>query len=206
MKLTIFGATGGIGSTTLRQALDAGHEVTAFVRDPARLTMRHELLSTVEGELARPADVEKALAGADAVVCALGSRELRATTVRSEGTAAIVEAMRRTGVKRFVVVSAMGVGESWAQLSRINRLIFALFLKAARDDHEAQERIVKSSGLDWTIVRPSALTDEPGTTVYEAAEQAQAKTSKIPRADVAHFILRALADKTFVGRAITVTN
>ena len=121
MKLAIFGATGGIGSQILMQALELGHEVRAFARDPARLVPRNGRLSVLSGGLSLPADVEGALRGCDAAVCALGSLSLGATRVRREGTAAIVGAMAKCGVPRLFVVSAMGVGESWSSLSLFRR-------------------------------------------------------------------------------------
>ena len=206
MRIAIFGATGGIGTECLRQALEQGHEVRAFVRDPARLVRRHDRLAILGGNLSVPVDVEAALSGCDAVICALGSRSLSATKVRREGTAAIIGGMAKCGVRRLFVISAMGVGESWHSLSRFNRFFFAVFLKAAREDHEAQERIVKASALDWTIVRPSALVDEPGTGDYHIGESIRATTSKIPRADVAHFILSDLTERKWIGKAVTITN
>ena len=208
MKIAIFGASGGIGSECLRQALAQGHEARAFVRDPARLAPQHDSdrLSVVTGDLSAPADVEAAMRGCDAAICALGSRSLGATKVRREGTAAIIDAMAKCGVRRLFIISAMGVGESWPSLSPFNRFFFAFFLKAAREDHESQESLVKASGLDWTIVRPSALVDGPGTGDYQIGELIRAATSKIPRADVAHFILRDLAEKKWIGKAVTITN
>jgi uncharacterized protein YbjT (DUF2867 family) len=114
--------------------------------------------------------------------------------------------MKQEGVSRLIVVSAMGIGASWNDLSPINKLFFATLLSAARADHEAQEAAVMASGLDWTIVRPSALVDTPGTGVYGVGEGVRAKTSKIPRADVADAILNELAEGLLVGKAVTITN
>jgi putative NADH-flavin reductase len=114
--------------------------------------------------------------------------------------------MQKHKVKRLIVVTAMGVGESWDDLSLLNRFFFATLLKSSRDDHEAQEAAVKESGLDWTIIRPSGLTDTPRTGAYEVGENIPAKTSKIARADVADLILKELEQDKLIGKAVTITN
>ena len=105
-----------------------------------------------------------------------------------------------------MVVTAMGVGESWDTLSLFNKFFFATLLKSSRDDHETQEAAVKESGLDWTIIRPSGLTDMPRTGVYEIGENISATTSKIARADVAYAIVKEVHENTFVHKAVTITN
>lgn len=205
MKLAIFGATGATGVELVKQSLERGHTVTALVRNPAAMVAQ-ERLHILRGDVRNLADVEKAVQGQDAVICALGARDLKPTMIRSEGTQAIIEAMKKNNVKRLLVVSAMGVGESWNTLSLFNKAFFAILLKSARTDHEAQEAAVKASGLDWTIVRPSGLTNTPRTCVYSVGENILAKTSQIPRADVADLILNDLEKRAWVCKAITITN
>jgi putative NADH-flavin reductase len=206
MKLAVFGATGKTGLEIVKQALDQGHIVTAFVRDAARLTIEDEHLTFVTGDVFDPVSVAQAIQGQDAVICSLGSNELGRTTVRSEGTANIIKAMKENHVKRLVVITAMGVGESWNTLSLINKLFFATLLRNTRQDHEKQEVLVKESDLDWTIIRPSGLTDDPLTESYAIGENIQTNTSQIARADVAHAIIKELQDNTFVHKAVTITN
>lgn len=206
MNVAVFGATGGTGLELVKQALARGHAVTAFVRDPTRLPAGGDGLTIVTGDIHDAADVARCVKGQDAVLCALGSRDLKRTMIRATGTASIIDGMKRQGVTRLIVVSAMGVGASWNSLSLFNRLLFAAFLGGARADHEAQEAAVTSSGLDWTIVRPSGLVDSPGTGVYGVGEEIRAKTSRIPRADVATLILDELAEGMLVGKAVTITN
>ena len=105
-----------------------------------------------------------------------------------------------------MVVTAMGVGESWDDLSLFNKFFFATLLKSSRDDHETQEAAIKESGLDWTIIRPSGLTDTPRTGVYEVGEKIPATTSKIARADVADLIIKELEQNVLIGKAVTITN
>ncbi len=206
MKLTIFGATGGTGTEVVKQALERGHSVTAFVRNPASFANMGDALTLVTGDIHDLSSVEKAVQGQDAMVCALGARDLKKIMIRTEGTVNIIRAMKQHDVRRLFVVSAMGVGDSWDSLSLLNKFFFAVLLKSTREDHEAQEAAVKASGLDWTIVRPSGLVDTPRTGVYSVGENIRAKTSQISRADVADLILSDLEKKALVHKAVTITN
>lgn len=206
MKLIVFGATGKIGQEIVKQALAQGYEITAFVRDPSKVMVEHGDLKIMKGDIFDITAVTQAIQGQDAVICSLGTSELGKTTVRSEGTANITKAMKENHVNRLVVVSAMGVAESWSTLSIVNKLFFATLLRSSRQDHEEQEVVVKESDLDWTIIRPSGLTDTPQTESYAIGENIIGKTSKIARADVAHAIIKEIHDNTFVHRAVTITN
>ena len=206
MKLAIFGATGKTGMVLVKQALEKGHQVTAFVRDPSRLPVEHGYLNFVRGDVFDPANVAEAVQGQDAIVCALGSSDLKKTSVRSTGTTNIILAMKEHGVQRILVVTAMGTGESWDTLSLVNKFFYATLLKSSREDHEAQEASVKESGLDWTIVRPSGLTDEPWTGIYDVGEKILAKESRIARADVADLIVNELEQNALIHKAVTITN
>ena len=206
MKLATFGATGKTGLEVVKQSLEKGHQVTAFVRDPSRMLVEHDGLTLVTGDIFDSESITQAVQGQDAVICALGSSELKKTTIRSDGTANIVKAMKAQNVQRLLVVSAMGTGESWDTLSLVNKFFYATLLKSSREDHEAQEAAVKESGLDWTIIRPSGLTDDPRTGTYKVGENILAKTSKIARTDVADLILKELEQNTMIHKAVTVTN
>lgn len=207
MKIAIFGATGRTGVELVKQALEGGHSVTAFLRDPARLSITDNNLSVVVGDVFDPASVDQAVKGQDAVICALGAgNDLKKTTVRTTGTVNIIHSMQKHNVDRLLVITAMGVGESWNTLSAMNKLFFATLLKSARDDHETQEAAIKESGLDWTLIRPSGLQDSPRTGVYEYGENIQAGSSTIARADVADLILKGLKDNQLIGKAVTITN
>lgn len=205
MNVAVFGATGGTGRELVKQALERGHTVAAFVRDPAPLASGGDGLTVVTGDVYDGAAVARCVQGQDAVVCALGARHLKSTMIRATGTATIIAAMRLEGVRRLIVVSAMGIGASWHTLSPLNKLVLATLLRSTRADHEAQEEAVMNSGLDWTIVRPSGLVDTPGTGVYGVGEGIRATTAKIPRADVASMILDELAARKLVGKAVTIT-
>ncbi len=207
MKLAVFGATGKTGLEIVKLALSQGHSVTAFVRDAARLPVEHEQLSFVIGDVFDPDRVAQGIQGQDAVICTLGAgSSLKKTSVRTVGTINIIHGMKEHKVNRLMVVTAMGVGESWNTLSTFNKFFFATLLKSSRDDHESQESAVKESGADWTIVRPSGLTDDPRSGVYDAGENILAKTSKIARGDVADLILKELEQNALIGKAVTITN
>ena len=207
MKITVYGASGRTGIEIVKQALEAGHAVTAFVRDPARIAIEDQNLRILTGDVLNAESVERAIEGQDAVICALGAgNDLGKTTVRTTGTTHIISCMHKHQVKRLMVITAMGIGDSWKTLSRMNRLFFATVLKSARDDHETQETAVMESGLDWTIIRPSGLVDTSRTEVYEYGENIRAKTSRIARADVADLILKELKENQLIGKAVTISN
>lgn len=207
MNVAIFGSTGKTGIELVKQALEQGHSVTAFVRDPARLAVENENLTVVTGDVFNPSSVVKAIEGQDAVICALGAgSDLKKTTVRTTGTINIINSMQKNNIKRLIVVTAMGVGESWNTLSFFNKFFFATLLRSSRDDHETQEAAVKESGLDWTIVRPSGLTETPRTGIYDVGENILATTSKIARADVADLIIKEVEENALIGKAVTITN
>jgi putative NADH-flavin reductase len=207
MKVVIFGSTGKTGVELVKQALEQGHSVTAFVRDPARLAVENDNLTIVTGDVFNPSSVVKAIEGQDAVICALGAgSDLKKTTVRTTGTINIINSMQKNNIKRLIVVTAMGVGESWNTLSLFNKFFFATLLRSSRDDHETQEAAVKESGLDWTIVRPSGLTETPRTGIYDVGENILATTSKIARADIADLILKEVEENALIGKAVTITN
>ena len=206
MKLTIFGASGKTGVELVKQALEKGHEVTAFLRDPARLPVEHEQMELVTGDVLAAENIAEAVQGQDAVVCVLGSNDLKKTNIRATGTANIIKAMEQENIQRFIVVSAMGTGDSWDTLSATSKFLYATLLKSSREDHEAQEAAVQASDLAWTIIRPSGLTDEPKTGAYEVGENIPAKTSRISRADVADLILKELNQNAFIKKAVTITN
>ncbi|MBB5911361.1 putative NADH-flavin reductase [Nocardia transvalensis] len=202
MKIAVFGATGSIGSRVVEQALAQGYEVTAFARDAQRVTTTHERLRIVEGDVLDPVAVDRAVSGQDAVVVALGAG--RKGGVRAEGTRIVIEAIGRTGVRRLVCQSTLGVGDSRGNLNFVWKyLMFGLLLRAAYADHVRQEEYVRASDLDWTIVRPSAFTDGPATGSYRrgfgAAEPGL--SLKIARADIAAFVVEQVKDTTYLRQA-----
>jgi uncharacterized protein YbjT (DUF2867 family) len=170
VKVLVVGATGGSGRAAVETLAGRGHEVTAFARRASALFGDRAGVRAVDGDATVPGDVGGAVRGQDAVVVTLGISEppLRvrllgsagtAPDVRSRGTATVVAAMQKHGVRRLVVQSSYGVGGTRDRLPLASRLVFALLLRPQIDDHERQEQVVRSSGLDWSLVQPVNLTD-----------------------------------------------
>lgn len=206
MKIAICGATGKTGIECIKQALDHGHEVTVMVRDPKRLPTFTKPITVFTGDFNNLDTVKSTIQGQDAVICTLGAKELyKNSGIRARGTRAIIETMKEVGVKRLVVMSSMGIGESWKQLSLFSKALFILVMPAARQDHEAQEQAVRASALDWTIIRPSGLTDVPHVSSYEIGVDLSPKTSRISRANVADLILKVIESNSHIHKAITIS-
>lgn len=206
MKLLVFGATGGTGQAVVSQALEQGHAVTAFVRNPAALAAR-DGLAVVRGELADAAAVEAAVSGHDAVLSALGSRGGDSAPV-SDGTKVIVKAMSQAGVRRLIYVTSFGVGDSLEQMGWFARNVVAgMMLKNVLAAKELEEQAIMSSGLDWIIARPGSLEDGPRTGAYRCITDPKEKVGRprISRADVADFMLKNLTDTQYVCRAVALT-
>ncbi len=207
--LAVFGATGGLGREVVDLALGAGYRVSALARDPAHgLAESDERVRVVIGDVADNDAVLRTVSGADAVACCLGAPALSRSLVRSEGTRAIVRAMKETGVQRLLCVSVLGARESRKDLPLFLRyLLFPLYLRRVVADHERQEREIAASDLDWTIVRPPTLTDGPHTGDYEHGFSGSARglTLDISRSDVADFMLRQITSAQYRHRAVGVS-
>ena len=207
MRLTIVGATGGIGRHVVDQATAAGHEVTALVRDPAGLSrpIRHV---TVDLAAPQTSVLESAVDGSDAVLSGLGPRSKADAGVASNGTRAIVAAMQVTGARRLVVVSAAPVGTVPSPdrphpprhdpgdgfvMGRVLTPIVKAAFGWHYEDLALMEDVVRDSGLDWTIIRPPRLTNGPLTGRYRTALGRNLRRGLlVSRADVAHLMLRVL--------------
>ena len=179
MKLVVFGASGKTGTHIVEQTLAEGHEVSAFVRDVLKLNIKHENLSTVTGDVLNTKNVEAAIKDQDAVLVALGNSTTSKNSLRSEGTRNIISAMQTHKIKRLIVMTTMGAHESWEQLTFAGKAFFRTMLKHVKADHELQEDYVKSSGLDWTIVRPSGLTDGVKTSWLSSRKRPTGRASSV---------------------------
>ena len=201
--MIIFGSTGGTGRQVVTQALEQGHDVTAFARSPEKLDKKHEKLKMVQGSVLGFASVERAIQGQDVVLCALGSPPMDKSNLRANGTKNIIRAMEKTGVKRFICQSTAGVGDSRDMMPFLMKyLIVPFILRRAWADHEIQENYIKESQLDWIIARPAALTDGERTGSYQHGFTADNKTvtNKISRADTADFMLKQLVDNNYLHK------
>ncbi|OCC10812.1 NAD(P)-dependent oxidoreductase [Streptomyces sp. PTY087I2] len=209
MRLTVFGATGGVGREVVAQALAAGHEVTAVVRDPARLPepLDARALHGVV-RLDDEAAVRAAVAGRDAVLSGLGSRGRRANGVAERLTRRIVSAMEAEDVRRLLVVSAVPVGPKAPGDPLIDRLSLKLVgavLAELYADLARMEAALADSATDWTAVRPPRLTDGPRTGVYRKVVGGTPRSSRtISRADVAHAMLALIDDPAAVRQGVGI--
>lgn len=208
MKIIVFGATGTVGAEIVRQALKKGFHVTAFVRNPGKIANSgHANLSVHQGDACNPQEVERAVSGHDAVFCALGDGS--AGKIRASGTLNIINAMHRAGVKRMLCLSTIGIGESYGNLNFFwKHIMFGMLLKKAFNDHKLQERYVRDSNLDYTIIRPSALTNGPISNTYKVDFDGKYRrlNLKISRLDVADFMLRQLNGSKYLKKAVSISN
>jgi len=198
MNLFILGATGGIGTAVLEQALQHGHAVTAFVRSPEKITRRDCNLRVEKGDPHQVDQLASSMVKHDAVISALGARSLAKRTLLEDCAKSTIEAMRRSGTHRLLVVSAALLFPDLGLAATLLRFI----LHNPMIDSKAMEEVVSGSELDWTIVRPPRLTDQKHTGHFRVEEgQLPRNGSSISRADVAHFLLQAAEDGSYV-RAI----
>ena len=208
MKVIVFGATGTVGKQVTLQALGLDYQVTAFVRNKKNSPgeIDHENLNIVEGDVLDSVSVINAMKGHDAVICVLGAG--RKGKVRAEGTRNIIIAMEKLGIKRLICQSTLGAGESWANLNFFWKYImFGWFLKEAYEDHQLQEEYVKSSPLEWTLVRPGAFIDGPATGNFKHgfSPAERAIQLKISRADAAMFLLMQLGSHQYLRSAASLS-
>jgi putative NADH-flavin reductase len=208
MRILVIGATGGTGREIVRQALERGHHVTALARNPARIQDTHERLTVAKGDVMDAASLASVVSGQDAVVCALGhKRWLGPSRILSQGTGNIVAAMKSAGVKRLVVETALGVGDSAGRLGLYYTLFTVPFiLPFYWFDKGRQERVTRESGLDWVIVRPGQLTNGKKRGKYRHGPSVgnYLWSVSISRADTADFMLNQLGETPYLHTAVGV--
>lgn len=209
MKFTVFGASGGIGTQVVAQGLAAGHQVTAVVRDRARLPVPdQEGLSVVVAGFGFGDALAGAVGGADAVVSALGAYGRKPVTVCQDGVRAEITAMRSAGVGRLLVISASAL-RTVPNDSLVMRTVLKPGVGFAFRRHYADLRVmedeVMASGLEWTIVCPPRLTDGPRTgRVWRRIGDAERHGQALSRADVAEFLLGAAGDRELIGKTVYI--
>jgi putative NADH-flavin reductase len=212
MKLLIFGPTGGTGAQLLTQALDAGHTVTVVARNPDKITISdHARATAITGDVLRPQAWKAAVGGHDAVLSCLGSRDRKhPTTVYSQGTTNIIEAMRHSGVRRLMCLSSAGLEippETPLPQRLVTRLLIQRLYRHGYADMTAMERIVTASGIDWTIIRPPMLTNGPLTGRYRAASNQHLREPKtLSRTDLAHYMLTHIDDHETWQKTVEVSS
>lgn len=207
MKILVLGASQGTGAWVVSHGLARGHSVTAFARSPEKLKLEHKNLTKVVGDFHNEKSVMDAVAGHDAVVITVSVTKLSAFKENpqyfSQGTSYAIAGMQAHGVRRLVVLSALGVGNSKPLLNPLVRsLMVDLLLKPAFADHVVQEQEVRDSGLDWVIARPSRLTNGEALGKYKATKELVSVPTAIARADVADFMLKACEGDEWLGQAV----
>jgi putative NADH-flavin reductase len=201
MHWLVLGATGGIGRALVAQAVARSHRVTAFVRSPKRMDPSLTDVRVIEGDPRSATQLESAMVGCEGVLSTLGPPIpfTGRTTIMGDAAASTIHAMRATGLRRLVIVSGdlqfPDGGPPW--------LVRATLLRHLARDQLELEQLTRSSGLDWTIVRPTRLTNGGLTRVYRAEEERLPRGAKaISRLDVAHFLLRAMERGESIGRIV----
>lgn len=210
-RILVLGATGGTGNHVVTQAIEQGHDVTVFVRNPDRLSTKPDGVRVLIGDVT---DSGNALAAAarnqDAVISALGlGKSLKSNGLIARSVPAIVRAMETEGVRRLIFLSAYGVGATYNDTPLLPRILIGTLLKDMYDDKNAGDDELRRSGgrIDWTIVYPVTLTNGPRTGRYRAGERLELRgVPKISRADVAEFMVKQVDDMTYVRKGVLLSS
>jgi len=203
MNILIFGASGATGHELVKQALEQGHWVTAFVRTPSKLKVQHPHLTIFQGDVGNPSAVQEAIKGKEAVLSALGaSSPFKYDLVVVDGMTNIVKAMEKENVSRLIYMSAINVKESRKDAGLLIRVLAPILLRTENAGHEARENIIRQSNLAWTIVRSAGLTNGDRKGAYRNGEEVRSTgiLVNISRKDVADFMLKQLTDKKFLHK------
>lgn len=215
-KVLVVGASGGTGRATIDALLKRGHRVTAFSRHAESLEIDSDRVTLHNGDATNPDDVDRVVAGHDAVIITLGITEnpIRVrlfgaaktpNDVRSAGTRNVIAAMQKHGVRRLVVQSSYGVGETRGSLRWLDRMFFGLLLKPQIADTEMQELEVRESGVDWVLAQPVHLTDDESLEMPFASAKGQVREWKISRRGVAEFLAFAAQAPEYVGQSVALS-
>ena len=208
MRIAVFGASQGIGYQLVRLAVEVQHEVTAVLRDPAKLKMSAANLTIVKGDIVDGSSVARVVEGQDAVCICVGIPPTRKPVdVFSTGAANVLSSMANHPGQKLVVVTGIGAGDSQGHGGFLyDHIINPLLLGTIYTDKNRAESLIRASGVPWLIVRPGFLTDGPRTGTYRVIDDLSGVVAgKISRADVADFILKQLATPTHLGKTPLLT-
>lgn len=206
MKLVIFGATGRTGKALVEQALDAGHEVTAAVRNPESYPIQNEHLHVVKVDVYDASSVDNILKDKNAVLSALGAKKrnllgvYKPEGIYSEVIKNILPAMQKNGIRRLVCLSAAATENNYTPKGIYGAITIPFFMRKTHEDMKIMEREISKSNLDWVIVRPAQLIDYPRTDEYRISTRPTEKDLRTRRADVAAFMLKQLTDTQYLRK------
>ncbi len=208
MKILIIGASRGIGSQLLQQALEAGHDVTVLARTPERISLTHDKLNIIKGDILDATSVAAAVSDQEAICVTVGVPiTFKPVTVFSEGILQVLHAMHQHQGQRLICVTGIGAGDSKGHGGFLyDRIFKPLLLKTIYADKDIQEDAIRKSNVDWVIARPAGLTNGPRTGRYRVLTNLDGVTSRrISRADVADFIIHELSQKKYTGQTPLLT-
>lgn len=208
MKILIIGATGRTGKELVKQALERNFQVSAFVRNPAKLKIKHDNLKVFIGDVLNQDSIKDAVKNQDAVLCVLGhKRWFYPNNILSQGTKNIIQIMEHYNVSRFICETSLGLGNSFGRMGLYYTLFTIPFiLPFYYWDKSRQENIIKESSLNWTIVRPGTLNNRKRKGRYKVGEKVGnwIWTVGISRADTAEFMLNQLSDKKYTQKIVCI--
>jgi putative NADH-flavin reductase len=207
MKLLIFGASGATGHELVKQSLSLGHSVTAFVRDPSRLKINHKSLKVIPGDITSTVDLADAIKGHDVVLSSLGAKNpFKFDPIVVDGVGKIIKVMEEIGVLRFIYLSFIGTGEGRMHGGFVIRHVASRILKAEIAGHEAREKMIHESNLNWTIVHAPTLSNGEKKGTYRTGENLSSSSFvvMISRADVADFMLSQCVDLSFKHKSVRI--
>ena len=207
MKITIIGASAGIGLQCTRLALEKGYEVATLSRRIVPLP-DHANLRRVQGSATSPTDVKAVVDGAGAILVTLGVKSPLATTLFSDSARILLRVVEEMGSSPILIVlTGFGTGESWSYNSLPMRMLFTLLLKKVYTDKSEQEEVITSGYPRWEIVRPGRLTNGGMTSRYRVLDHLVKgmRVNAISRSDVAHFMLAQAEQPTYLGKYVALT-
>jgi putative NADH-flavin reductase len=209
MNLTIFGSTGSTGQELVKQALAAGHQVTVYVRNPAKVSLSHDRLRVIQGTLEEQDKISAAIAGSEAVLSALGPTSNEPGSPLTNGLRHIVNAMEMHGANRLIVATGAGVADPNDKPQLVGRffgLALRLFAKHVLADSQGMVAVIRNSSLNWTLARTPRLNNKPGTGQIKAGYAGQGPGTQLSRVDFARFMLAQVQDNTWSRKAPMVSN